>query len=72
MSDEQATLIIRLLTEIRDELFFQRKLIEGRPQVVVSAQPINAVSLQRFLPVPEMDGGIQWDALAGRDRSGSR
>ena len=74
MSDELATTLISLLTEIRDELILQRKLIEEvrRPQVVLPAQPINAVSPQRFLPVPEMGGGIQSGVLAGQDRAAGR
>jgi hypothetical protein len=70
MNDELATTLIKLLIEIRDELIFQREAIAYmmRPRVALPAQPINAVSPQRFPPVPEMGSGIQSGVLAGQDR----
>lgn len=60
MDNDSTQTIIRLLTEILEELRVQRKLVEeaGRQRVVVSVPPINAVSPQRSIGVDDLLAGI--------------
>ena len=66
MNDESMQTIIRLLTDILEELRLQRNLVEeaGRQRVVVSMPPVNAVSPQRF----DLLRGMQSGVLAGTNR----
>lgn len=59
MSEDQTTIMIGLLTEIREELRLQRNMIEKaqRPQAILPLPVtiVNAVTPQRSVPVPVME-----------------